>query len=109
MKRFLMVSLLILILPEVETTRSLGSATRPSKPTIVMIFADDWGRHAGVYAPHTAQEMVGEWEHAYSRDEACFPVGRNEEWKYWCPVKRVDNVYGDRNLFCSCAPVGSSS
>jgi len=77
---------------------------------MVKVVSGDWPSDDNPLknAPHTAREMMGEWNHAYSREEACFPVGRNEEWKYWCPVKRVDNVYGDRNLFCSCAPVAPS-
>ena len=42
---------------------------------------------------------------AYSRAEGCFPKGTSRVDKYWCPVGRVDNVYGDRNLVCSCPPV----
>jgi glycine dehydrogenase len=54
-------------------------------------------------APHTAAELVGSWAHPYTRAEAAFPAG--EVGKYWPPVKRVDNAYGDRNLACTCAPV----
>ncbi len=53
-------------------------------------------------APHTAAELAGEWPHAYTRNEAVFPLPSLLKAKYWPPVKRVDNVYGDRNLFCSC-------
>jgi glycine dehydrogenase len=57
-------------------------------------------------APHTAVEvMAASWRHAYSRAEAAYPVPGIEEAKYWPPVKRVDNAYGDRNLVCTCAPV----
>ena len=45
------------------------------------------------------------WARAYSRAEGCFPAGTSRTDKYWCPVGRVDNVYGDRNLVCSCPPV----
>ena len=44
-------------------------------------------------------------QRAYSRAEGCFPAGTSRTDKYWCPVGRVDNVYGDRNLVCSCPPV----
>jgi glycine dehydrogenase len=55
-------------------------------------------------APHTAREvMATTWTHSYSREQAAFPMPT--EAKYWPPVKRVDNVYGDRNLMCTCAPV----
>jgi len=53
-------------------------------------------------APHTAEEIAGEWVHGYTRKEAAYPLESLATSKYWCPVKRVDNVYGDRNLFCSC-------
>ncbi len=57
-------------------------------------------------APHTAAEVMAEtWQHAYSRAEAAFPLAWVRSQKYWPPVKRVDNVYGDRNLVCTCAPL----
>jgi glycine dehydrogenase len=57
-------------------------------------------------APHTAASLLAaEWAHAYSREEAAYPVASLKRSKYWCPVGRVDNVYGDRNLFCSCVPL----
>jgi glycine dehydrogenase len=58
-------------------------------------------------APHTAAELAAEnWRHRYTREQAAFPAGHAGA-KYWPPVKRVDNVYGDRNLACTCAPVES--
>ncbi|MDO9191927.1 MAG: glycine dehydrogenase (aminomethyl-transferring), partial [Undibacterium sp.] len=58
------------------------------------------------HAPHTAEVMVAdEWTHKYSRQVAAYPVASLRKQKYWAPVGRADNVYGDRNLFCSCAPV----
>ena len=57
-------------------------------------------------APHTAREvMADEWTHAYTREQAGFPLPFVAAHKYWPPVKRVDNVYGDRNLICTCAPL----
>jgi glycine dehydrogenase len=57
-------------------------------------------------APHTAEEVTGvEWQHPYSRVQAVHPLPFVVAAKYWPPVKRVDNVYGDRNLVCSCAPL----
>ena len=57
-------------------------------------------------APHTAESLLkADWAHAYSRDLAAYPVASLRKQKYWAPVGRVDNVYGDRNLFCSCVPV----
>jgi len=56
-----------------------------------------------INAPHTYLELsADEWKHSYSRKEAAFPKEYLKEYKYWAPVARVDNVYGDRNLVCSC-------
>jgi glycine dehydrogenase len=61
-------------------------------------------------APHTAQSLLrADWAHPYTREEAAYPVASLRRGKYWPPVGRVDNVYGDRNLFCSCVPVGDYS
>lgn len=56
-----------------------------------------------VNAPHTQDEIVAEWAHPYTRELAAFPAGLSN--KYWPTVKRLDDVYGDRNLFCSCVPM----
>ncbi|MEO8101500.1 MAG: aminomethyl-transferring glycine dehydrogenase [Betaproteobacteria bacterium] len=57
-------------------------------------------------APHTAAMlMVDNWAHAYTRESAGFPVASLKARKYWAPVARVDNVYGDRNLVCACPPM----
>jgi glycine dehydrogenase len=57
-------------------------------------------------APHTAAELTATtWSHSYTREQAAFPLPYLITTKYWPPVKRVDNVYGDRNLVCSCAPM----
>ncbi|MGK6306920.1 aminomethyl-transferring glycine dehydrogenase [Variovorax sp. DT-64] len=57
-------------------------------------------------APHTADSLLGsEWTRPYSRELGAFPIASVKDAKYWPPVGRVDNVYGDRNLFCSCVPV----
>ncbi len=56
-------------------------------------------------APHTVEDLVGEWDRPYSREQACYPPGAFRVDKYWSPVNRVDNVYGDRNLVCTCPPV----
>ncbi|MGH3342082.1 MAG: aminomethyl-transferring glycine dehydrogenase subunit GcvPB, partial [Carbonactinosporaceae bacterium] len=57
-------------------------------------------------APHTAEMLVGEWRHGYPREEAVFPGGVLPLDKYWTPVRRIEGAYGDRNLVCSCPPVG---
>jgi glycine dehydrogenase len=60
------------------------------------------------HAPHTVHDLADDnWSRPYSRAQACFPDGVSRTDKYWCPVGRVDNVYGDRNLVCSCPPVDS--
>jgi glycine dehydrogenase len=59
-----------------------------------------------VNAPHTAQSVIeGDWAHAYSREQAVYPLRSLIGHKYWPPVRRIDNAYGDRNLVCSCPPV----
>ncbi|SPW31051.1 Glycine dehydrogenase [decarboxylating] [Edwardsiella tarda] len=58
-----------------------------------------------VNAPHTQTELAGEWTHPYSRDVAVFPTPQSRDNKYWPAVKRLDDVYGDRNLQCACPPV----
>ncbi|MFI4967193.1 MAG: aminomethyl-transferring glycine dehydrogenase [Gammaproteobacteria bacterium] len=58
------------------------------------------------HAPHTAAVVTAdEWKHAYGREQAAYPVASLRTRKYWPPVGRADNVYGDRNLFCSCPPL----
>ena len=60
------------------------------------------------HAPHTLNEVAAStWTHPYSRETAAFPLPWVRATKYWPPVKRVDNVYGDRNLVCTCAPLES--
>jgi glycine dehydrogenase len=58
------------------------------------------------HAPHTVHDIADDaWARPYSRAEGCFPAGSSRVDKYWSPVGRVDNVYGDRNLVCSCPPI----
>jgi len=59
-------------------------------------------------APHTAKLLMAEtWSGLYSRQQAYFPITTERDDKYWPPVGRIDNLYGDKNLFCSCMPVQS--
>ncbi|WP_247633985.1 aminomethyl-transferring glycine dehydrogenase [Microbacterium galbinum] len=59
-----------------------------------------------VHAPHTAVSLIaGEWTHAYTREEAAYPVHALITGKYWPPVRRIDQAYGDRNLVCACPPI----
>ena len=57
-------------------------------------------------APHTVLDLADDhWQRPYSRSQACFPTGVEPRDKYWSPVNRIDNAYGDRNLICSCPPL----
>jgi glycine dehydrogenase len=59
-------------------------------------------------SPHTLADITANsWEHAYTREQAAYPVDSLRRYKYWAPVNRVDNVYGDRHLHCSCPAVDS--
>ncbi len=60
------------------------------------------------HAPHTVHDIAEEnWRRLYTRAEGCFPAGSARADKYWCPVGRVDNVHGDRNLVCACPPTNA--
>ncbi|HTP73012.1 MAG TPA: aminomethyl-transferring glycine dehydrogenase [Burkholderiaceae bacterium] len=60
------------------------------------------------HAPHTAAALLAaDWHHAYTREQAAYPLKTLRQHKYWSPVGRVDNVHGDRNLFCSCVPMSA--
>ncbi len=72
------------------------------------VVAGDWPEDNNplVNAPHTASDVTADsWPHPYSRSEAAFPEGWGRADKYWPPVSRIDGVYGDRNLMCSCPPM----
>ena len=72
------------------------------------VAAGDWPADDNplVNAPHTAEAVVaGEWTHPYSRETAVYPVHTLVRTKYWPPVRRIDNAYGDRNLVCACPPI----
>ena len=58
-------------------------------------------------APHTHRLLLGDWKHPYSKEKAFFPLKGYANDKYWPPVARVDNVYGDRNLVCTCPPMAN--
>jgi len=55
-------------------------------------------------APHPMADLLGDWHHTYSRESAAYPVPGLRSSKFWAPVSRIDNVFGDRNLICSCPP-----
>ncbi len=72
------------------------------------VAAGEWpqGDNPLVNAPHTAESVVaGEWTHPYSREKAVYPVHALVRTKYWPPVRRIDQAYGDRNLVCACPPI----
>ena len=56
-------------------------------------------------APHTSDQLIGDWPHPYAKEDAFFPLKRTFEDKYWPPVRRIDNVHGDRHLVCSCPTI----
>jgi glycine dehydrogenase len=57
-------------------------------------------------APHTAGMVTAdEWSHPYSRTEAAYPAPWTRDFKFWVPVRRINNAYGDRNLVCACPPI----
>lgn len=57
-------------------------------------------------APYTAEDVsADEWSHNFSREKAAYPVPGLRDWKYWVPVGRIDNAYGDRNVMCACPPI----
>jgi glycine dehydrogenase len=58
-------------------------------------------------APHTAASLLGEWDEPYDRERAAYPQSRLRSDKYWPPVRRIDQGYGDRNLMCSCPPLSA--
>jgi glycine dehydrogenase len=62
------------------------------------------------HAPHTAAALLGaDWDRPYPRELGGFPLASLKQSKYWPPISRIDNVYGDRHLFCSCVPVSAYS
>jgi len=96
---------------ESETLQELDrfiAAMIAIREEIRMIERGEWPRDNNPlkHAPHTAAAVVGDnWERPYSREIGAFPLASLKQAKYWTPVGRIDNVHGDRNLFCSCIPV----
>ncbi|MBS46070.1 MAG: glycine dehydrogenase (aminomethyl-transferring) [Nocardioides sp.] len=76
------------------------------KAEIDRVAAGEWTAEASPLrgAPHTSRAIVGDWDRAYSRELAVFPTGVDPD-KYWPPVARIDQAYGDRNLQCACPPL----
>ena len=92
-------------LPEIERFIEAMIAIRAEA---LAVAAGEWpaGDNPLVNAPHTAESVVsGSWDHPYSRELAVYPVHTLVRTKYWPPVRRIDQAYGDRNLVCACPPV----
>ena len=83
------------------------AALKQIKQEVLKVERGEWPKEDNplVNAPHTASDVTGEWAHPYSREEAVFPLPFVREHKFWPSVNRVDEVYGDRNLVCSCLPI----
>jgi len=83
------------------------AALKQIKQEVLKVERGEWSKDDNplVNAPHTAADVTGEWAHPYSREEAVFPLPFVRENKFWPSVNRVDDVYGDRNLVCSCPPM----
>ena len=83
------------------------AALKQIKQEVLKVERGEWPKDDNplVNAPHTAADVTGEWAHPYSREEAVFPLPFVRENKFWPSVNRVDDVYGDRNLICSCPPM----
>jgi glycine dehydrogenase len=77
---------------------------------IARVAAGDYDREDNplANAPHTAPMLLAaDWKHPYSREEAAYPLAGDHRGKYWPPVRRIDQAYGDRNLVCACPPVAA--
>ena len=83
------------------------TAMKAIRAEINRVVAGDWPLEDNPlhHAPHTAQFLLGEWNHPYTREEAAYPVATLRESKYWPLVRRIDGAYGDRNLVCACPPI----
>lgn len=83
-------------------------AMRAIHAEAMAVGAGEWpaGDNPLVNAPHTAHSVIaGPWDHPYTREQAVYPLPALVRTKYWAPVRRIDNAYGDRNLVCACPPI----
>jgi glycine dehydrogenase len=92
--------------PKAEIDRFIA-AMLGIREEIAAVERGEWTAEASPLrrAPHTVQDLVAEWDRPYTREQGCFPPGSFRVDKYWPPVGRVDNAYGDRNLVCTCPAV----
>ena len=83
------------------------AALKAIKQEVLKVQNGEWPKDDNplVNAPHTADDVAGEWNRAYSRETAVFPLPYVREHKFWPSVNRVDDVFGDKNLVCSCPPL----
>jgi glycine dehydrogenase len=104
------------LMVEPTESESLGELDRfcdamiAIRAEIAQVESGAWPRDDNplVNAPHTAAALLTtDWAHAYSREQAAYPLPALKRAKYWVPVGRVDNVWGDRNLSCSCPPMSA--
>ena len=82
-------------------------AMRSIRAEIARVAAGEWPVDDNPLrnAPHTAEYLLGEWNHPYTREMGAYPVARLRDRKYWPPVRRLDGAFGDRNLVCACPPI----
>ena len=95
---------------ESETKAELDrfiAAMQSIRAEIAQVEAGDWPVEESPlrHAPHTVEDLVADWTRPYPREQGCFPAGAFRVDKYWPPVGRVDNAWGDRNLICTCPPM----
>lgn len=95
---------------ESETVREIDrfcDAMIAIRAEIERVASGEWEIEASPlrHAPHTSEELLGDWDRPYSREVGAFPVGELRSAKYFPPVSRIDGAYGDRNLVCSCEPL----
>ena len=92
-----------LMMSKAELARKAGLSTL----TIDRVEAGEWDIESSPlrHAPHTAEELVGEWDRPYPRELGAFPLDSLRAAKYFPPVSRIDGAYGDRHLVCSCEPL----
>ncbi|MEC5397168.1 aminomethyl-transferring glycine dehydrogenase [Uliginosibacterium sp. H1] len=92
--------------PKAELDRFIA-AMRAIREEIRAVESGKWTAEANPlkHAPHTQADIMGEWERPYAREQAVFPLAWIADNKFWPSVNRIDDVYGDRNLFCACVPM----
>lgn len=82
-------------------------AFKAIRAEVALVAKGDWpsDNNPLVNAPHSQRDLLDDWQRPYSREQAAFPLSWVKDNKLWPAVNRIDDVYGDRNLFCSCVPI----